>query len=139
MLAGGGLMADGVEWPGACYLMAYFGDEPVGVIGVEPKLDAALIRSLYVVPAMRNRGIGALLVGAARKAAHARGARELYLFSTDAGAFFQRLGFAEVPVARLVELLRGTPQVEYYVARPDELAREVTYYLDISRDGVIER
>ncbi|MGH7865529.1 MAG: GNAT family N-acetyltransferase [Candidatus Binataceae bacterium] len=139
MLGDGGLMTEGVDWPAACYLVAYAGDEAVGVIGVEPKLDRALIRSLYVAPAARRRGVGAALVGAARKAAHTRGARSLYLFSSGTGRFFETMGFAEIPVARVVEALRGTPQVDYYRARPDELAREVTYHLDISEDGVIRR
>ena len=139
MLTDAGLMTDGVDWPAACYLLGYLGDDPVGVIGVEPRLDRALIRSLYVTPAMRKRGVGAALVAAARKAAHTRGARALYLFSTDAGAFFQRFGFAEAPVAAVVQALRGVPQVDYYLARPDEFAREAAYHLDISEDGVIRR
>jgi len=139
MLSAAGTVTDGLEWPPACYLVAYFGTEPVGVIGVEPSLDAALIRSLYVADAMRGRGIGAELVAAARKAAHTRGARSLYLFSTETGDFFKRFGFVEVPVAQLVAALRAAPQVKYYLARPDELAREVAWYLDISQDGVILR
>lgn len=139
MLSAAGMMSGGVEWPPACYLFAYLGNEPVGVAGIEPKLDAALIRSLYVADAMRGRGIGAGLFAAARKAAHTRGARSLYLFSTGAGDFFKRFGFVEVPAAQLVSALGGTPQVEYYKARPEELAREVAWYLDISRDGVIVR
>jgi len=58
MLERGGMMTDGIEWPAACYIIAYLGDEAVGVIGVEPKIDAALIRSLYVNESMRRRGIG---------------------------------------------------------------------------------
>ena len=139
LLAGGGMITDGLEWPAACYLIAYFGSEPVGVIGVEPSLDAALIRSAYVIEEMRGRGIGAELVAAARKAAHTRGARALYLFSTDAGDFFKRFDFVEVPVAELVAALSSAPEVKYYLARPDELGREVAWYLDISRDGVILR
>jgi len=139
MLTGAGMITEGLEWPPACYLVAYFGTEPVGVIGVEPSLDAALIRSVFVTDAMRGRGIGAELVAAARKAAHTRGARSLYLFSTDAGDFFKRFGFVEVPVAQLVAALGAAPQVKYYQARPDELAREVAWYLDISQDGVIFR
>jgi GNAT superfamily N-acetyltransferase len=139
MLARGGLMTEGIEWPAACYIVAYFGDDAVGVIGVEPKIDAALIRSLYVDESMRRRGIGAALVGAARKAAHTRGARHLYLFSTDAGEFFERLGFTMVPVADAIAALPGVPQLEFYLARSDELAREVAYHLDISSDGIIER
>ncbi len=139
MLSGAGMITDGVEWPPACYLVAYFGTKPVGVIGVEPSLDAALIRSLYILDEMRNRGIGAELVTAARKAAHTRGARSIYLFSTNAGEFFKRFGFIKVPVARLVAALGGAPQVKYYLARPEELAREVGWHLDISQDGVILR
>lgn len=139
MLAGAGMITEGLEWPPACYLVAYFGTEPVGVVGVEPSLDAALIRSVYVVDAMRGRGIGAELVGAARKAAHTRGARALYLLSSEAGEFFKRLGFVEVPVAQLVAALGAAPQVKYYRARLEELAREVAWYLDISQDGIILR
>jgi N-acetylglutamate synthase-like GNAT family acetyltransferase len=139
MLEEAAMLADGVEVASSCYLLAFFGDEPVGVIGVEPRLDAALIRSLYVVEHMRSRGIGAAMVAAARKAAHTRGARHLYLFSAAAGAFFQRQGFEQIPVERTMLAMRGAPLAEYYRAHPAELAREVTWYLDISRDGVIER
>ncbi len=139
LLEGEGMMTDGIEWPSACYLMAFDGDEAVGVVGIEPFLDSALLRSLYVAPAYRRRGVGRDLVAAARKAAHSRGARQLYLFSTDAGDFFTRIGFDPAPVAEVTEALRGTPQADYYLARPDELARERAYRLDISRDGIIER
>jgi amino-acid N-acetyltransferase len=138
-LTRGGLMTDGIEWPAACYLVAYFGDDAVGVVGVEPKIDAALIRSLYVDESMRRRGIGAALLAAARKAAHTRGARHLYCFGADAGQLFERQGFTMVPVAEVVAALPGVPEVEFFRARPDELAREVAYHLDISGDGVIER
>jgi len=139
MLARAGMITDGIEWPAACYIFAYVGDETVGVIGVESKIDAALIRSLYVNESARRRGIGAALIAAARKAAHTRGARHLYLFSTDAGGFFRRHGFTTVAVADVIAAIPGVPQVEYYRARPAELAREAAYHLDISGDGLIER
>ncbi len=139
MLSDAGLSTEGLEWPPACYLVAYFGSAAVGVVGIEPSLDTALIRSLHVAEAMRQRGIGSELIAAARKAAHTRGARSLYLFSTDAGGFFKRFGFAEVPVSQLVAALGVAPQVKYYRARPEDLAREVAWYLDISQDGVILR
>lgn len=139
MLARAGMMTDGIEWPAACYIFAYVGDEAVGVIGVESKIDAALIRSLYVKESMRRRGIGGALIAAARRAAHTRGARHLYLFSTDAGGFFRRHGFTTADVAGVIAAIPGVPQVEYYRARPAALAREQAYQLDISDDGVIER
>ncbi len=139
MLARAGMITDGIEWPAACYHFAYVGDEAVGVIGVESRIDAALIRSLYVNESMRRRGIGGELVAAARKAAHTRGARHLYLFSAEAGGFFARHGFTTVAVAEVIAALPGVPQADYYRERPEELAREVAYHLDISGDGLIER
>jgi amino-acid N-acetyltransferase len=139
MLERGGMMTEGIEWPAACYIVAYMGDEAVGVIGVEPKIDAALLRSLWVNESMRRRGIGGALVAAARKAAHTRGARHLYLFGVDASDFFEHHGFTAVAVAEVIAAIPGVPQVEYYRAQPEELARQVGYHLDISGDGLIER
>lgn len=139
MLERGGMTTEGIEWPAACYIVAYFGDEAVGVIGIEPKIDAALIRSLCVNELMRRRGIGGALLAAARKAAHTRGARHLYLFGAEAGSFFERRGFTEVAVADVVAAIPGVPLVERLRARPEELTREVGFHLDISADGVIER
>lgn len=139
MLSGAGMIIEGLEWPAACYLVAYFGTEPVGVVGVEPSLDAALVRSLYVVDVMRGRGIGAELLTSARKAAHTRGARTLYLLNGSAGELFKRSGFVELPVSQLVGALPSVPLVKYYQARPDDLAHEVAWCLDISQDGFILR
>jgi N-acetylglutamate synthase-like GNAT family acetyltransferase len=140
MLERGGMITGGIEWPAACYLLAFHGNDPVGVIGVEPQIDAALLRSLYVIDSMRERGIGTGLVAAARKAAHTRGAQHLYLFSSEERSpFFARLGFESVAMAQLLDALGGVPEVEYYRARPNEMAAELAMHLDISRDGIINR
>jgi N-acetylglutamate synthase-like GNAT family acetyltransferase len=139
LLEQGKMLTDGVEWPSACYLLAFDGDEPVGVVGVEPILDSALLRSLYVAEQHRHREIGRRLVMAARKAAHTRGARQLYLFGSKAEDFFRGLGFTQAALEELTAALKGTPQTDYYLARPQGLAGEVAYRLDISRDGIIER
>ena len=139
MLARAGMDTDGIDWPAACYIVAYFGDDVVGMIGIEPKIDAAVIRSLWVNESMRRRGIGGALLAAARKAAHTRGARHLYLFGADAGRFFERHGFTAVAVADVIAAIPGVPEVERIRAQPEELARQAGYHLDISGDGVIER
>ncbi len=139
ILAKNGIASEGVEWAPGCYLLAYFGDQPVGVVGIEPMLDAALMRSLCVVESMRRRGVGAALAGAARKAAHTRGVRSLYAFGSGAGDYFRRLGFTEVPTPQLIAALAGTPGVAYYEARPERLGAETAFLLDISRDGIISR
>lgn len=141
MLSAAGMMTGGVESPGACYLTAHVGDEAAGVIGIEVRVDAALIRSLLVVEPMRRRGIGAALVEAARTAAHTRGARTLYAIAPTGVAidYFARFGFMRVAADQMLAALAGTFTADHLRQHPHDLARLCTWSLDISRDGVIER
>ena len=102
-------------------------------------MDAAVIRSLAVVEAMRRRGIAAELVKAARKAAHTRGARRLYALGRRGEPYLRRFGFEQVAAAEMMDDLTGTFTADYLRAHPAELARIDPLRLDISRDGVIER
>jgi len=96
-------------------------------VGLEMDGAKALLRSLYTAPQHRKLGIGRRLVQTAEDQAAALGANEVYLFSTGAGGFFQSLGYVEVPVSEAVAALRHTPQVLWYLARPDLLSAEVTF------------
>ncbi len=141
MLAAAGRFAEGVETPGGCYLAAYVGDALAGVIGIEARVDAALVRSLFVAAPMRGRAIGTALIAAARTAAHTRGARTLYALAPDADAalYLERYGFAPSAIGTLLAALAGTFVVEYLRARPDELTRYRALALDIANYGVIVR
>jgi N-acetylglutamate synthase-like GNAT family acetyltransferase len=141
MLAAAGRFAEGVEAPGGCYLLASVGPAVAGVIGIEARVDAALVRSLFVTAPMRRRGIGAALVTAARTAAHTRGARTLYALAADVqvAAYLERLGFASSAMDALLVALAGTFVVEYLRKRPGDLARYRALALDIAQDGVIMR
>ena len=141
LLAEGGLSDVGVDSPASCYVMAYHGRAPIGVVGVEAKVTAALICSVFINHQFRDHPVAADLFAAARKAAHSRGACELYGlgFRSEENDFFKRLGFEEVRLADLLCRLDGVPQIEYCKSHPEELERGVAYRLDISRDGVIER
>src|SRR5271170_6992416 len=109
ILLGAGLSAEGIDWPSACYLLAYHGAQPIGTVGIESRIDAAMLRSLAVSEPMRRRGIGEALVIAARVAAHTRGARTLYTLAPEPYAeWFTGLGFAPVPMADLTRALAGT-------------------------------
>ena len=139
MLAEAEMAPDGVEWPAAGYLIAWLGDDAVGLAGIEPKLDAALIRSLWVRESMRRRGIGSALLTAARKAAHTRGVRHLYVLAGEPRGYSKRFGFQQFALDDLIAALAGTPMVEYYRAHPDDLAGQTAWHVDISDDGVIRR
>ncbi len=69
-------------------------DAPVGLVGVELLGDVALLRSLVVAPSGRKSGAGSALVRHAENYARLRGARNLYLLTTTAEAFFAKRGYA---------------------------------------------
>lgn len=58
--------------------------------------EDALLRSIMVPAAGRRQGSGAALVGILLDHLGAIGVRRVWLLTTDAAAFFKRLGFAEV-------------------------------------------
>jgi len=134
-----GIIAGGLDAPGACWIAASVGDAIAGVAGIETIVDAAVIRSLAVAGSMRQRGIGAALVNAARKAAHTRGARRLYALGRRGEEYLLRFGFVRVAATETIADLAGTFTADYLHAHPGELARMDPLRLDISRDGVIER
>ncbi|HEU5099821.1 MAG TPA: GNAT family N-acetyltransferase [Roseiflexaceae bacterium] len=126
VLAESGLSSHAVLAPGTRYWLARYADgAPVGAIGLEVGAGAALLRSAAVRPAARGRGIGAALLRRALAEATTGGQKQVYLFSTDAGAYWSRQGFSEVPVPELVAALPDAPQVRHYDEQgwlPDEVA-----------------
>ncbi|HEU4760610.1 MAG TPA: GNAT family N-acetyltransferase [Dehalococcoidia bacterium] len=98
-----------------------------GFVALEQGTAATLLRSLYVEPARRGRGLGRRLVETVEAEASRRGTRRVCLFSTEAGGYFLRLGYSAVPVAEVVEAAAATPQVEWIVQRPEVLAAEVAF------------
>jgi len=70
----------------------------VGLCGLEVHGEDGLLRSLVVAPTYRGEGLGGLLVEDVLGLAHKLGLRSLYLLTTTARAYFDRLGFE--PCAR---------------------------------------
>jgi amino-acid N-acetyltransferase len=69
----------------------------VGVVGLEPRGRAALLRSLAVRVDARGRGLGAALLGRAEAQARAVGVETLHLLTTTAERFFAARGYAPAP------------------------------------------
>ena len=76
------------------FVVAVEGRACVGVVGLENHGSSALLRSLAVEPRYRSRGLGARLVDAVETEARARGVAALYLLTTTATTFFERVGYA---------------------------------------------
>jgi amino-acid N-acetyltransferase len=68
-----------------------------GVVGLEPRGRAALLRSLAVRPDTRGHGFGADLLAHAESQAATLGVDALYLLTTTADRFFAAHGYAVTP------------------------------------------
>jgi amino-acid N-acetyltransferase len=98
LLAEAGLPLEGAEEAFGTGVVARDADRLVGAAAVELHGDAALLRSVVVVPDLRGTGLGGALVTAAEAVAAEAGARTVYLLTETAAAWFPRLGYT--PVAR---------------------------------------
>jgi N-acetylglutamate synthase-like GNAT family acetyltransferase len=97
-----------------------------GAIGVEYGARVWLLRSAIVVPDARGTGQGVALTNAVITAARQMQQTAIYCFSTDAGDFWIKMGFSEVPVTELLQMLPDAPQVAQFTAF-DWLATEVAW------------
>lgn len=68
----------------------------VGAVGAEMFGDVGLLRSLAVASSHRNRRLGRRLCERAINSVHARGITQLFLLTTDASRFFEKLAFVTV-------------------------------------------
>jgi GNAT superfamily N-acetyltransferase len=104
-----GTLKDGIP----ITLLAVDGSQPVATAGLvecdmatHPELSPWLA-GVYVTPAWRQRGIGALIVKAATRLAAEWGVRRLYLHTETAQPFYERLGWRRIGA----ELYSGLPSV----------------------------
>ena len=96
---------------GCTYWIASLDGAPAGCIGLEHGEGVSLLRSASVLPALRRRGLGRALALSALTYASLRGDKLLYLFSSDAGPFWQQFGFVPAHSAEVLAALPSAPQV----------------------------
>ena len=125
LLSACGLSTHDIFSPQALYWTAWNETALVGFCGLELAEDAALLRSVSVLDSCRGLGLARRLVETAITEARVRSIHRIYLFSKDAGDFFERLGWREVPVTEVAQTMQVAPQVRRYQRvgwYPDERA-----------------
>jgi len=83
---------------------------PKGVVGLEIYGTVALLRSLAVATDCRGIGCGKALVAEAERYAQSKGVTELYLLTTTAADFFERLGYRRSARENAPEAIRQTKE-----------------------------
>jgi amino-acid N-acetyltransferase len=82
----------------------------IGVVGVEPAGDAALLRSLAVAPGWRGCRVGRELVQRAEAHARGLGAEAVYLLTMTADRFFAALGYRTIARESAPASVRATAE-----------------------------
>lgn len=82
----------------------------VGVVGLELYGQDGLLRSLAVEPARQGTGLGRALVDAAEQEARKAGVRKLYLLTTTADRYFEKLGYRRLPREEAPATITATAQ-----------------------------
>jgi amino-acid N-acetyltransferase len=116
LLAETGLPLEGLEeqFPGA-YVIARQG-AVVGVAGLERHGDFGLLRSVAVAERFRNTGVGRLLINDRLNAARVLGIQQIFLLTTTAAGYFEKLGFVPTPRAEAPSAIAGS--IEFARACP---------------------
>ncbi|HEY0673549.1 MAG TPA: arsenic resistance N-acetyltransferase ArsN2 [Longimicrobiales bacterium] len=92
------------------YAVAQRGNEVVGAIGVERYGEHGLLRSAVVTPSMRGAGLGAQLTRERLAWCRRQGLADVFLLTTTAAPFFERIGFSRVDRASVPAELAGAPE-----------------------------
>lgn len=87
------LLESGVREALGNFVVARQASSLLGCAGLEVYGELGLLRSVAVTPEARKLGLGRRLVDGVVAAAAGRRLRELFLLTTTASTFFERLGF----------------------------------------------
>jgi len=85
-------------------------DAVEGVVGLELFGRTALLRSLAVAVPARGCGLGKQLVAEAESYAREQGVEALYLLTTTAERFFDRLGYRRIAREAVPDSIKATPE-----------------------------
>lgn len=112
LLRASGLPLTGLDtWFPGGFAVARVAGELVGAAGSESYGEDALLRSVVVAPAQRGRGIAQALVADRIAWLYSHGARAVWLLTSDATSFFERLGFVRADRGALPVALQRSTQL----------------------------
>ncbi|MEA3197991.1 MAG: amino-acid N-acetyltransferase [Gammaproteobacteria bacterium] len=83
---------------------------PTALVGLEIYAADALLRSLVVARDARTKGVGSALVQHAEDYAASRGVHAIYLLTTTAESYFERLGYRRVDRTQAPPSIRSTAE-----------------------------
>jgi amino-acid N-acetyltransferase len=111
LLQAAALPLDGVtDFFPSNYAVGEAGNEVIGAIGVERYGDNGLLRSAVVADAQRGTGLGSRLANERIEWCGRQNMRNVYLLTTTAAPFFEKLGFERVERADVPAEVQQAPE-----------------------------
>ena len=92
------------------FWLAFDNEQLIGSIGIEAYGDIGLLRSVCVDNSYRNQGIARQLCGVACQEARQQSINTLYLLTTTADHYFERIGFTKIGRNEVPEFIQQTTQ-----------------------------
>lgn len=92
------------------FIKASSGHTVVGTVALESFAPVGLLRSLAVDPALRKHGLGRRLCDRVLEQARREALTAVYLLTTDAAGYFEKLGFHVIDRAVAPDAIRATQQ-----------------------------
>lgn len=114
LIAEDALRPEGILEKDSKYWGAFWEEELIGVIGCEIENQYGILRSALVHKKFRKKGIAEKLNGVLLQNAREDKLKAIYLFSTEAGAYWTRLGFTGTTVQEVLEKLPDSYQVKLF-------------------------
>lgn len=111
LLAAAALPLEGVtDFFPSHYVVAVQDGVTVGAIGVEEYGGHGLLRSAVIADPARGSGLGTGLTRERLEWSRRQGLRDVYLLTTTAAPFFERLGFHRVDRTEVPAAVAGAPE-----------------------------
>lgn len=111
------------------------GKSLVAVIGLEPLGSVGLLRSLAIAPARRHLGLARQLVFHVECMAADEGVAELYLLTTTASAFFNKLGYQYIHRTVTPMAIQSTSQFSELCSSSSDLLYKRLGFVAVSSEG----
>ncbi|MCP2520306.1 arsenic resistance N-acetyltransferase ArsN2 [SCandidatus Aminicenantes bacterium Aminicenantia_JdfR_composite] len=96
-----------------CFYICSIGEKIIGIGGLEIHGDYGLLRSLVIIEHYRKRGYGKILTQKIIEYAKKKGLKEVYLLTTTAKEFFEKIGFEIVNRNAVPLEIRNSTEFKY--------------------------
>lgn len=104
------LPSQDIKTTGKEFFLGYYNSIFIGIVGLEKFDSIGLLRSMIVKEGYRNKGYGKQICISLIEYAKTQGIKELYLLTTTAEDFFEKIGFEVIERNSAPDAIKNTTE-----------------------------